>query len=213
MRPWQSIPPTLPRCRYWLAWSRTCLTSCRLTHNRSSPNTGASLRRRAARRGGWAVLAGWVWVPIMLTMKVELRYGLPFLILVSLLTAHVWWGARSGSYSRVGILTTAVLMQLTAASASVLFGSLVMVPAMAVGFALALVVNTRADQVTRFFIVLSGLAATTVPLVLGLLGVLPLPYSFAETGHSPFNPGGLRSALVRAWPRSGSSPVSYWHWE
>ncbi len=141
----------------------------------------ASVRRRAARMSFIALAAAWVLLPLSMFMGIKNWWlSAPFFLSATGVMLSVWHSSRTGRSSRAHTVMTAVLAESTAASTSVLFGPFVIVPALAVACAVTIIVNSRADRMTRAYIILAAMAAITVPIGLELAGVLPHSYAFTD---------------------------------
>ena len=96
------------------------------------------------------------------------------------LVVYLLWMARSGNahpaYMRIAIWWNFVIASLL----SVFFGPLIIVPQAATSISASFMVNLRANRQTRLYISAAAVGAVTIPIVLGLLGVVPNPYSFQD---------------------------------
>lgn len=163
----------------------------------------AAVRQRAAQRSLIALMGAWVLLPLTVFMGVKNWWlAIPFFVSVTAVMLSVWHSSKTGRTSRAHTVMTAVFAEATAASTGVIFGPFVVVPALVLACAATIIVNSRADRRTREYILLTGLAALTLPMGLELLGVLPRSYAFSD-GVMKIQPWAAHfaevSALLMLW--------------
>jgi serine/threonine-protein kinase len=148
-------------------------------------------RARAAGRSGAVYLAILGVVLLLGAFAARSWMALGALCAVCAVTAgFAFYMGRSGRTEPAYVLTGLVLSSVVSGGLSVLLGPFVLVPSVAVGAALVVMVHSRAAPAVRWAIAAANLAAVLLPAALQAAGVMPQSYSF-EGGTMMINPWGI----------------------
>ncbi len=140
-------------------------------------------RARSAKRMGYGFLSWFLLSPLFLWLGVR-SWGCALATEAAVLLVAgygIWMGktGRAGpEYMRWGIALTFVVV----GTASFMLGPLILTPAIAGTAAAALVINIRANTLTRRYILISALTSVFFPLGLQLSGLMPASYA-VENGQ------------------------------